>query len=255
LTHAEQGNLAAYFEHNQAKELQMSVQLDNRVTPSLHPANVTNLDGYNDATAGYVAGVERAFTEAYNGISAVFGGADAVKRDLSLTDAGRTIKIDDMAQRVFAKVSKLFDAENVNLSKGIAQIEEKLTAPINARAAHPIAAEVRAHMRAMSETDRTAFIMRAIDSGDTTTVESVLGAPSYLSGLRAEAQAALLRMYHEKAAPDEAARLKVMKAALALLGARAGLLFTSLEQAVGAKPHEAQRLREAKARADKALAA
>lgn len=233
----------------------MSIELDNRVTPSLHPANVGHLDGYNDATKGYVAGTERALQEAYAGVAAVHDAKEAATRDVSLTEGGRTIKVGDMAERVFTKVAKMFDTENANLSKGIAQIEEKLNAPINSRAAHPIAAEVRAHVRAMNESDRPGFVFNAINSGDATTVESVLGAPSYLSGIRAEAQAALLRMWHEHAAPEEAAKLKLMKGTLALLGNRGGMMFTALESAVGAKPHEVQALRQAKARADKALAA
>ncbi len=233
----------------------MSIQLDNRVTPSLHPANVSNLDGYSDATKGYVEGAERALREAYTGVAAVFDAGEAVKRDLSMTVAGRTIKVDDMAQRVFKKVAAMFDKENANLSSGIAQIEETLNAPVVARAAHPIAAEVRAHVRGMSEPDRSGFVIQAINGGDQTTVEAVRGAPSYLSGIRAEVQAALLRMWHEKAAPEDAAKLKVMKGALNLLGNRGGMMFAALEQAVGAKPHEVQALRLAKARADKALAA
>lgn len=233
----------------------MSIELDNRVSTALHPLNVTKIDGYGDATKGYVAGAERALHEAYSGVSAVFEAREAAKRDLSLTDAGRTMKVDDMAQRVFKKVAKLFDAESNNLSKGVAQIEEKLTAPINARAAHPIAAEVRAYVRAMKGPDRVSFVYRAVTSGDQTTAEAVLGAPSYLSGIEADTQAVLLRTYHEHAAPDEAAKLKVMQGALAMLGNRGGLLFTQLEQAVGANPQAVRKMREAKAHADKAFAA
>lgn len=232
----------------------MSIQIDPRVTPSLHPENVVRLPGYSDATKGYVEGTERAFREAYDGITAVLDAKEAVKSDMSLTEAGRTMKVDDMAQRVFKKVAALFDKESANLSKGIALIEEKLNAPVTARAAHPIAAEIRAHVRSMNESDRPGFIINSINSGDRITVESVMGAPSYLSGMRADTQAALLRMYHEKSAPDEAARLNVMQGALALLGSRGGMLFAALEQAVGANPQAVRKLREAKARADKALA-
>ncbi len=232
----------------------MSVQIDTRVTPSLHPANVANIDGYSDATKGYVEGAERAFHEAYTGVGAVYDAKEAMRRDLSLTEAGRTIKVDDMAQRVFKKVAALFDAQSANLSKGIAMIEEKLTAPVTARAAHPIGAEVRAHVRAMSESDRSGFVIQAINSGDEVTVTAVLGGPSYLSGIRPEVQSALLRMWHEKAAPEEAARLKVMQGALKLLSSRGGMIFTALEQAVGAHPDGVRKMREAKAKADKALA-
>lgn len=233
----------------------MSLEHDTRVSTSLHPLNVTKIDGYGDATKGYAAGAERALHEAYSGVSSVFAAREAAQRDLSLTDTGRVIKIDDMAQRVFKKVAKLFDVESANLSKGIAQLEEKLTAPINARAAHPIAAEVRAHVRAMKGPDRVAFVYKAITSGDITTAESVLGAPSYLSGIEADTQAVLLRTYHDNAAPDEAAKLKTMQGALAMLGSRGGLLFTQLEQAVGANPQAVRKMREAKARSDEAFAA
>lgn len=107
----------------------------------------------------------------------------------------------------------------------------------------------------MKGPDRVGFIYRAITSGDHTTAEAVLGAPSYLSGIEAATQAVLLRTYHEHAAPDEAARLKTMQGALAMLGGRGGLLFTQLEAAVGAKPHEVRALRQAKARSDEAFAA
>lgn len=232
----------------------MPIQLDNRVSPSLHPANVTNLPGYTDATKGYVEGAERALREAYTGVGAVFDAGDAVKRDLSMTVAGRTIKVDDMAQRVFTRVAKMFDTESANLSKGIAQIEERLNAPVNARAAHPIAAEIRAYIRDMKDADRPNFVFNAITRGDFVTAEAALAGPSYLCGLTPEGHAALLRKYHERAAPEDAARLNVMQGALKLLGNRGGMMFTALEQAVGSKPHEVQALRQAKARADEALA-
>lgn len=156
----------------------MSIKLDNRVTPSLHPANVANLPNYSDATKGYVAGTERALQEAYEGVAAVFDAGEAVKRDLSMTVAGRTIKVGDMADRVFAKVAKMFDTESANLSKGIAQIEEKLNAPVNARAAHPIAAEIRSYIRDMDPADRPGFVFNAITRGDLVTAEAALAGPS-----------------------------------------------------------------------------
>jgi hypothetical protein len=231
-----------------------SIKLDPRVSPSLHPAVVANLPCYGDATKGYVEGTERAFREAYDGVAAVFDAREAAKRDLSLTEAGRTIKVGDMAERVFKRVAANFDAQSANLSKGIAQIEEKLNAPVTARAAHPMAAEIRAYIRGMQESDRPGFVFNAITRGDLVTAEAALAGPSYLCGLTPEGHAALLRKYHEQAAPEEAAKLALMKGALALLSGRGGMLFGALEQAVGAKPHEVQALRQAKARADKALA-
>jgi hypothetical protein len=233
----------------------MSTDLDARVSPSLHPANVAHIDGYSEATKGYAAGAERALHEAYSGVSAVFAAREAARRDLSLTDGGRVMKVDDMAQRVFAKVAKLFDTERSNLEKGIAQLEAQLSAPVTARASHPVAAEVRAFVREMKGPDRVNFVHKAITNGDDVTATAVLGAPSYLSGIEGNVHAVLVRTYHEHSAPTEAAKLKVMQGAKTLLENRGGLLFSQLEQAVGAKPHEVRKMREAKARSDKAFAA
>lgn len=159
-----------------------------------------------------------------------------------------------MAQRVFKSAAKLFDAEHSNLSKAVAHIEEKLNAPINARVAHPIAKEIRDYVRGMKESERPGFIFNAIQRGDLVTAEAALAGPHYLTGLTPEGHDALRRKYHEKAAPEDAQRLKVMKGALKLIRERGPMLFSALENAVGMQPHQVRALREAKARADKALA-
>jgi hypothetical protein len=229
-------------------------ELNTRVSLSLHPLSVTKLDGYNDKTKVYAAGAERVLHEAYSGVSSVFAAMDAAKRDPTLNDSGRILKVDDMAQRVFAKVAKQFDTERSNLERGIAQIEAELSAPIAAKASHFLASEVRAFVRDMKLADRAMFIRNAILNGDDVTASAVLGAPAYLSGIDPEMMPLLVRTYHEQNAPEVAAKLTVMQGAKALLEERGGLLFHNLEQAVGAKPHEVKNLREAKNRSDKAFA-
>lgn len=232
----------------------MSQDLDSRVSLSLHPASVAKIDGYNDATKGYAAGTERVLHEAYSGILAVHAAMDAAKRDPTLNDAARVIKVGDLAQRVFAKLAKAFDAERSNLERGIAHIEAQLSAPVTAKASHPLASEVRAFVKAMPATERVFFIRTAILSDDDVTASSCLGAPSYLCGIDEKMQGVLLRTYHERNVPAEAAKLKVMQSAKALIEERGGLIFSQLEKAVGAQPHEVRRLRDAKARSDKAFA-
>jgi hypothetical protein len=231
------------------------MDLNNRVSLSLHPLCVTKLDGYSDTTKVYAAGAERVLHEAYSGVSSVFAAMDAAKRDLTLNEAGRILKVDDYAQRVFTKVAKQFDTERSNLEKGIAQIEAELSAPVNAKASHPLASEVRAYVLAMPDNKRAMFVRNAILKGDDTTATAVLGAPAYLSGIDEKVMPVLVRTYHEQSAPEVAAKLTVMKGAQALLEDRGGLLFTNLEEAVGAQPHEVKRLRDAKNRSDKAFAA
>ena len=54
-----------------------------------------------------------------------------------------------MAQRVLKKLAKIFDDERVRLEKGIALAEEKLSAPIEAKASHYLASEIRAHVKGL----------------------------------------------------------------------------------------------------------
>ena len=90
--------------------------------------------------------------------------------------------------------------------------------------------------------------------GDEATASACLGAPSFLCGLNDEMHGVLLRSYHEKRSPEEAARLKVMLGAKALIEERGGLIFGQLERAVGRSPKEVRRLREAKDASDRAFA-
>jgi len=231
----------------------MSVKLDTRVTLSLHPENVTKIDGYSEATSVYVAPIRRLLEDAYTSISAVFTAKAASNTDLTLNDAARLIKADDMAQKVLGKLTRGFDAERANLAKGIAHIEAQLASPITVKAAHPVAAEVRAYVKAMPDKDRATFIRDAILNGDEVTASSCLGAPSYLSGIDDKMSQVLLRTYHEHSAPEEAAKLKVMRGAKNLIEQRGGLLFSQLEEAVGANSHAVRKLREAKKQSDNAF--
>ncbi|MBD59439.1 MAG: hypothetical protein CL808_04885 [Citromicrobium sp.] len=232
----------------------MSTDINTRVSLSLHPQTVTKIDGFSEETRGYIAGTERALHEAYSGISSVHAAMDAAKKDPTLNDAARVIKVDDLAQRTFQRLAKLFDAESTRLDKGIALQEEKLSAPVQAKASHYLAAEVRAFVREMPDNDRAFFIRSAIRKGDDITATACLGGPAYLSGLNDEMHGVLLKTYHEHNAPDEAAKLKVMLGARALIAERGGLLHSQLENAVGRPPHEVRLLREAKDRSDKAFA-
>lgn len=244
----------------------MSLEPKSRTSISLHPDTVTKLEGFSEDTRGYIAGTERALHEAYSGVSAVHAAMDAAKRDPTLNDAARVIKVDDLARRVFKKIAGLFDAERLRLEKGIALAEEKLTAPVEAKASHSMASEIRAFVLGMvddrqqpsdagSALARVNFIRAAILEGDDLTASSCLGGRHYLCGIDKDMHSVLLRTYHERRAPDEAARLKVMQGAKALIEHRGGLLFTELEKAVGARPDEVRRLREAKTASDEAFAA
>lgn len=229
----------------------MASDVDTRVTPALHPDNVKEIDGYDTETALVLGPTVTAFSEAYEGIRSVHNAREAAKKDPTLNEAAQIIRVDDLAQKVFAKVARGFDAVLVNLDKGIAHIEGELSQPVKSQAAGTTANQIRDYARALPAGKVHGFIQEAMASGDHETLTAVLGAPAYLSGLTPEFKATYLRHYHAQNSPQLARRLKVFQGAKALIEERSGLVHSQLEAAVGAPPHKARALREAKTAADK----
>lgn len=236
-----------------AVDLELGV--DTRVTAGLHPQSVASLEDYDEDTKGHLEQVVQAFTVAYEGAGKVFDARAAAATDPTLTEAAQLIRTQDMADKVFQRAAAAFDKVSANLQSGIALIEKELTTPVQSRAVHSIAVEIRNYVRGLKAEGGSPmdFVRNAILSGDLDGASAALGAPPYLSGLTPEAQAVLLRMYHEKNNPVAAKRQRAMKAALDLVGQRSGLLFKDLEKAVGVPPHRVKALKDAKAKADKAF--
>lgn len=232
----------------------MSDDVDVRVTPGLHPNNVKEIEGYAEGdVAALLAPTMTAFSEAYIGIGKVHDARDAAKRNPTWNEAQQIISTDDFAQKQFARIAKGFDSVRANLVKGIEHIEQELSRPVESKAAHTVATEIRGYVRGLATGERMNLVRKAIEEGDHITATAILGAPAYLSGLDANMQAVLVRTYHEKHNPVQATRLKVMNGARELIERRAGLVFRELEKAVGVPPHKAKALREAKTNAEKAF--
>jgi len=216
-----------------------------KVTPSLHPENVKQIDGYDDDTAPLLAGTEAAFNTAYDGIGAVWSAKDVVDQNHAWTEERRIIEVGKLAERRFEQIAKVFDSTRATLTKQIAHIEVELTAPVEAKAAAPVAREIREHVKALSTTERHTFLQHALQAGDAVTLTALLGAPSYLSGLNDDSQKLYVRMYRERMEPVKAKRLKALTAARQLIEQRGGLVFAELEKAVGASPQKVAALRKA----------
>jgi hypothetical protein len=227
--------------------------VDTRVSPALHPQNVHALEAHDDETAPYLAPTYDAFTAAYQGIASVFDARDAAKHNPTLNEAAQVIETQDYADRVFTRVAKAIDSVSANLKKGIEQLDKALSAPVEARAAHPLASEIRGHCKGLKTDERMSMIRNAIETGDVTTASSILGAPAYLSGINSDMQQVYIRQWHTKHNPEKAERLKAMKEAFELLGQRSGLVWGELEKAVGMKQDKVQALRDAKLNAEKIL--
>jgi hypothetical protein len=233
--------------------VELDIAVDMNVSPSLHPQIVASMDDYDDSTSGDLQQVVEAFRVAYEGVSKVVSAREAAKLDPTMTEPARVVRIADHADRVGKDAAARFDKVTANMQSGIALLEKELTAPVQARAAHTIAVEIRAHIKGLASDQRLGFVRNAINRGDADTVSSVLGAPSYLSGIEPEAQAILLRMWHEKANPVAAKRLRAMQGALDLLGTKAPLLHRELERAIGVDHRKVKQFREAKNKADRAF--
>jgi len=229
----------------------MSDKVSIVVTPSLHPDNVKSIDGYDADTEAVLAPTMTAFDEAYQAVIAVHTAREAAKTNPAWNEAQVIIETDNLARRKTEHVTRTFDAVRGNLVKGIEHIEAELSAPISTKAAATVATDIRNHAKAMSTEERHNFIKDALDSGDAETMSSLLGAPPYLSGLTKELQATYTRMWHERTSPDMAKRLKAMVGAREMIERNAPLVFSAMEKAVGAPPHKARALREAKSAAER----
>lgn len=231
----------------------MSDNIDTRVTPSFHPETVQVIAEYDDDTSSILAGTVSAFTEAYIAVGRVHDASAASKTNPAWNEAAALIHTADFADKLTLQLAKRFDSATAGLSRVIEGLEAELSQPIEGAGVGAMAGEIRAFVRGMSDGERMGFIRKAIEAGDNRTVGACLGGPAYLSGLTPEMQTALLRVHHEKANPRAAKQLRAAKAGLELLGERGGLVFGEMEKAVGAKQAKVQKLRAAKAAAEKSF--
>ena len=222
------------------------IQLDVRVTPSFLPANVRALKEYDEETAPLFGPVVDAFEVAYRTVSSIHDAREAAKNDLTLNENARLVAVADFADKVTERTTKAFDYATTKLTGQIVQLEKELSAPVQARAAHTISVEIRAHVKGLKAEGGSIldFVRRAIDAGDHDTVSAVLGAPAYLSGMTPENQAVMLRMYHTKANPQTAKRLAAAKAAQDYLDRNAGQFMPQVERAIGGDYRKIQMLRK-----------
>lgn len=229
----------------------MATEVSTKISPSLHPDNVREVDGFDDDTAPVLAQTVTAFDAAYQGVLAVHAAREAAKTNPTWNENQVIIETDKLASRHLDKITRTFDAELTRLDKAIAHLEGEMNQPVVSGAGTIEASDIRRHAKELSTGERMSFIQRAIEEGDTITASAILGARPYLSGIDAKTQATFVRMFNAKHQPQMAKRLTAMQGAKRLIEERAGLVFKELEKAVGAPPHKAKALREAKTAAEK----
>lgn len=232
----------------------LGMGVDTRVTPSLHPQNVASMDLFDSDTSGELQQVVDAFRVTYEAIASVHNAREAVKTDPTLTEAAQLIRTQDHADKSFTRAAGALDKAMANMKVGIENLERQLSAPMDTAATGRFGREIRDHVKALPADKRLGFIRAAITGGDMETAAAVLSAPAFLTSIEPDTQKAFLRQWHEQQNPLAAKRLKAMQGARDLIIKNGALLHAQLEKAVGAPPHEVRKLREAKAKADKAFA-
>lgn len=231
----------------------MADNVDIRVTMSLHPDVVREVEGFDDDTAVLLAPTITAFSEAYIGLGSIHTAREAAKKNPTLNEAAAVINTQDFADKVFARIARAMDSTRASLTKTIASYEKDLSQPVESKAAHPIASEIRAHVKGLTIGERMTVIQKAIREGDIAVATAILGAPAMLSGIDANTQQILTRQYHEHHNPLVARRLRALKGAKALIEDRGGLVHKEMEKAVGMAPHRVKALRDAKTLAEAAF--
>lgn len=223
------------------------------VSPTLHPMNITGIPGYEEH-AGYVAHAATSMDAIYQSIEHVMEARKKLSRDESRTPKAQILMAAQLADKYLEKSQREINQSHSRLSAGITHTEEELSKPLEQYAGiGNVATEIRAHLKSMSVDERREFISEALERGDDKTLKSVLGAPSYLSGMSLEEQQHVTRNYHVKNNPQLAQRLEVMKKAREKLEMAERVMVQAMEKAVGASHFEIEKLRTASNAAEEAL--
>jgi len=231
----------------------MPTPIDSRVSPSLHAETLKAIDGYDDNTAPLLASAMEALDDAYVTLIKLHDGRDAARKNHAWSEGQQVLAVSDAAYKQQQRLAKKFDNVRATLDKQIAHFEQELSQPLESRASVGISGEIRKFVKEMPTEERHKFLQQAIDEGDSITVSACLGAPPYLSGLDAEFAKTYTRVWHERAAPEVAAKLKAVRNAKAAIEERGARLFKEVEKAMGADWGRVTALREGNSKALAAL--
>jgi hypothetical protein len=203
-------------------------------SPSLDPRIISNIDGYNDETKGYVQPALDAFETCHNGIQHVCDARRKVAQNTAWSEERRLIEIAKLADARQMAAAKAFDGARKRLEQGITALDESLNRPLTQDAnAGSINGEVREHLKNLSREERQRLLDGASQTQDLLTLRAVLSGPGYLSGISEDERKLRVNAFHRMTQPQIAQRADVMRKALELIDTRAGLLFEQFERAMG----------------------
>jgi hypothetical protein len=193
------------------------------VSPSMHP---TSLAAH--ARALDVAGTmgQHVYTDAHTALTVAYtcmGNLRDVRKQVEkqyrtrreVVQNGQVTHAVAYPEQFFAGVDRAMERASRQIDSADAGIRAKITSLASRvetmlsdpSAKTPVAAEIRAHAKGLTDTKRMAFIRDAINVKDKASVAALLSAPAYLSGLSTEQADVARKMAEETFAQVESAQL------------------------------------------------
>lgn len=229
--------------------------VDTRVSPALDPETYRSVEGYNDDTRQFVDVVVNAFSDIYQTVGAAHDARVLAEFNPAWTPENRILIVArDVEKARQRAVGRLANAER-DLRANIAHTEKLLSEPLTERAGRgTLNGEVRVHVAKLDRKQRSTFMAEALERDDGPTLEAVLGAQPFLSGLTPVDHDHYTRMYHEKKNPHLVRRLDVMNRFLEMVERNGPVVHLQFEKAIGAKPRTVENLKSLDDQAKAALA-
>jgi hypothetical protein len=233
----------------------MPDNIDTRVSPALDPETYRAVEGYNDDTRVFVDVVVNAFAEIYQAARQAYDAREAADNNPGWTEEQRILNVSRGVEVAKQRALKRLSLAERDLRANIEHTERELSKPLTERAGMgTLNGEVRAYVAKLNRPERSKFMGEALERGDGPTLEAVLGAQPFLSGLTKVDHDHFTRMYHEKQNPSLVRRLDVMNRVLEKLERNAPVVQLQFEKAIGAKPSVVANLNNLQAQAEAALA-
>lgn len=230
-----------------------TTKIKRAVSPTLHPANITGIPGYEEHK-GYVSTSVTVMDAIYQSIEHVMEAREKLSRDSSRTQKAQVLMAAQLADKYMEKHQRELESCWNKLTAAINHTENELTKPLEEYAGiGSINSEIRAYFKNMKPGERVQFLSEAMERGDERTLKSVLGAPAYLSGMSEAEAKHVTRNYHTKNNPQVAERLELMKKTREKLEQVKPIIFSEMEKAVGATRFELEKLKAASSEAEAAL--
>lgn len=215
----------------------MPDDIDVRVSPSLDPETFRSIEGHTEETAPFVGGVVNAMNDAYVTVGKLHDARRLADSNGAWTPENRIIIVGKEAEKQKLRILKRLDLAGRDLAATIAHTESELSKPLTERAGlGSLNGEVRGFVRGLKSGEREAFMNGALERDDGPTLEAILGAQPFLSGLTPLDHEHYLRLYHTKKNPHLVRRLDVMHRFRDRLDRIGPIVHEQISKAVGAKP-------------------